>query len=90
MSHDTARTTNDFSPLKHHTAGPGQRLTQQQREDNKLYNAAVAARAEMLGEFAGAGRHSYKGTSNISDASRKVKEKRVKRIRFSKRKQKAS
>ena len=48
----------DFSPLVHHEAATGKRLTRRQRADNKRYNAAVVAREEMLGHLAQ--RHSQK------------------------------
>ena len=42
----------DFSPLVHHEAATGKRLTTRQRADNKRYNAAVVAREEMLDHLA--------------------------------------
>ena len=42
----------DFSPLMHHEAQQGRRLSASQRNDNRRYNAAVTARNEMLGHLA--------------------------------------
>ena len=42
----------DFSPLVHHEAPAGKRLTPRHRADNKRFNAAVVARDEMLGHLA--------------------------------------
>ena len=42
----------DFSPLVHHEAQQGRRLSASQRNDNRRYNAAVVARDEMLGHLA--------------------------------------
>ena len=50
----------DFSPLVHHEAQQGRRLSASQRNDNRRYNAAVVAREEMLAHLAQRGRSSQK------------------------------
>lgn len=50
----------DFSPLVHHEAQQGRRLSAPQRNDNRRYNAAVVARDEMLGHLAQRQCHSQK------------------------------
>ena len=60
MSAHGRNSNEDFSPLVQHEAATGKRLTPRQRADNKRYNAAVAARYEMLGHLAQHQRHSQK------------------------------
>lgn len=52
MSAHGRNAAEDFSPLVHHSAPKGARLTTRQRADNRAYNAAVNAREEMLRDLA--------------------------------------
>jgi len=67
------RLTEDYGNLRHHHAGPGERLTIDQRKDNARYNAAVHARNEMLDSFGSSPR--FAGT--VKSAPRNARAKAV-------------
>lgn len=69
------RLTEDYAHLRHHHAGPGERLSTQQRKDNADYNAAVRARSEMLDGYGP--NTGYVGNGSISKASVKHAKRKV-------------
>lgn len=68
------RLTEDYGNLRHHHAGPGERLTAEQRKDNARYNAAVHARSEMLDSYGPP--TAYVGNGSVSKASVKMANKK--------------